>query len=563
MASDQRVLRGAPDDGGVGAEQDGRNGLDAAGTFGRSDRTAHGTMGKFRGAVRHGRVAIFLSPAVLSLALGLWGITREYSMWRDEAATWQSAHRSLAEIGHLVGQVDVVHGLYYVVMHGVFALFGDSLVTLRLPSVLATATACGLTALVGARLSDRWAGIGAGLALAVIPAVQEFAQEGRSYALVLAFVVLATWLLISALERPGSRRWAWYAVAILIAALLNWFSLFALVAHGVTVACGRPDRARRVGWLLAAFGAVLAALPLILASRAQASQVSWIKPLGWSTLLGVLVTVTITALCSRLAHARMPGSIREHAPRARVNLATVGLPLCAVPQVGLTLISLIKPLYVTRYVLFAYAGLALLIGALLAVLATRLRTPAAILLPAALASAFLALLPIELRVRTEQNRVDDVLTAAAAVGQVRGAADGVLYIPAARRDTALVSPHAFAGLRDLALAQGPVESGTLKGIEAGPRDIERAILGARRIVLVTDPGPRQDDSTADRAKQRTLGAHFVRCADSVERGRRVSVYERREPARYGEMCTRSSGSTVHPSSSSWRAISTMPGRREK
>ncbi|MFE0377822.1 hypothetical protein ACFW1M_20060 [Streptomyces inhibens] len=101
-------------------------------------------------------------------------------------------------------------------------------------------TFVGLTALVGARLSGRWVGMGAGLALAVIPAVQEHAQEGRSYALVLAFVVLATWLLVGALERPSSRRWAWYAAATLIAALLNWFSMLALVADTVTMVYVRP-----------------------------------------------------------------------------------------------------------------------------------------------------------------------------------------------------------------------------------------------------------------------------------------------------------------------------------
>ncbi|UKY50085.1 glycosyltransferase family 39 protein [Streptomyces inhibens] len=481
--------------------------------------------------MRHGRISICAGPAVLALALGLWGITREHSMWRDEAATWQVAHRSLAEIGHMVGQVDVVHGLYYAVMHGVFALFGDSLVTLRLPSVLATAAACGLTALVGARLSDRWVGMGAGLALAVIPAVQEYAQEGRPYALVLAFVVLATWLLVGGLERPDGRRWACYAAATLIAALLNWFSLLAFVAHAVTVVYVRPGRTRFVGWALAASGAVAAALPLILVSRAQASQVSWIKPLGWSTVLGVLITVTLAALCTRLPHARVPERMREEVPHTRVNLAAVALPLCAVPQVGLALVSLVKPLYITRYVLFAYVGLALLIGALLATIAARLRTHARVLLPVAVALALLALLPIEFRLRTEQSRVDDVLTAAATVGHVRDATDGVLYIPAARRDTALVSPREFAGLRDLALAQGPVESGTLKGIEAEPRDIERAMLGARRIVLVTDPGPSQADSARDLAKQRVLDEHFVRRSDSNERGRRVSVYERRERER--------------------------------
>jgi mannosyltransferase len=482
-------------------------------------------------AIRHGRISIFAGPAVLSLALGLWGITREHSMWRDEAATWQSAHRSLAEIGHMVGQVDVVHGLYYAVMHGVFALFGDSLVTLRLPSVLAAATACGLTALVGARLSKCWVGVGAGLALATIPAVQEYAQEGRPYALVLAFVVLATRLLVGALERPDSRRWAGYAATVLIAAWLNWFSLLALAAHGVTIVYIRPDRARYAGWALAASVAVVAALPVILTSQAQVSQVSWIKPLGLSTVLGVLITVTIAALSTRLPHARVSQSMQEEAPHARLNLAAVAFPLCAVPQVGLALISLVKPLYITRYVLFAYVGLALLIGVLLATIAARLRTHACVLLPAAVVLALLALLPIELRLRTEQSRVDDVLTAAATVGRLRDTADGVLYIPAARRDTALVSPHDFTGLRDLALAQAPVESGTLKGIEAGPHDIERAMLRARRIVLVTDPGPRQADSARDRTKQRVLDEHFVPRSDSIERGRRVTVYERREQER--------------------------------
>ncbi|MFE0377823.1 hypothetical protein ACFW1M_20065 [Streptomyces inhibens] len=221
-------------------------------------------------------------------------------------------------------------------------------------------------------------------------------------------------------------------------------------------------------------------MPLILASRAQASQVSWIKPLGWSTVLGVLITVTIAALCTCLPHARVSESLREEVSHARVDLAAVALPLCAVPQVGLALVSLVKPLYITRSVLFAYVGLALLIGALLAMIAARLRTHARVLLPVAVALALLALLPIELCLRTEQSRVDDVLTAAATVGHVRDATDGVLYIPAARRDTALVPPREFAGLRDLALAQGPVESGTLKGTEAEPRDKERAMLGAQR-----------------------------------------------------------------------------------
>src|ERR1700712_4723000 len=74
------------------------------------------------------------APAALALLLGLWGIRREDSMWRDEAATWQVAHRTVPEIWHMLDRIDVVHGLYYLFMHGVFTVFGDNLVTLRMPS---------------------------------------------------------------------------------------------------------------------------------------------------------------------------------------------------------------------------------------------------------------------------------------------------------------------------------------------------------------------------------------------------------------------------------------------
>ncbi|NED88257.1 hypothetical protein G3I76_50275 [Streptomyces sp. SID11233] len=40
--------------------------------------------------------------------------------------------------------------------------------------------------LLGARLADPYTGLAGGLAFSVIPAVQQYAQEGRSYALVAA-----------------------------------------------------------------------------------------------------------------------------------------------------------------------------------------------------------------------------------------------------------------------------------------------------------------------------------------------------------------------------------------
>nr|WP_168514601.1 hypothetical protein [Streptomyces sp. S1D4-11]QIZ00211.1 hypothetical protein HEP87_48285 [Streptomyces sp. S1D4-11] len=148
-----------------------------------------------------------------------------------------------------------------------------------------------------------------------------------------------------------------------------------------------------------------------------------------------------------------------------------------------------------------------------------------------MAFAFLGLLPVELSLRSAAGRVDDVLSTAENVAAVREAGDVVPYIPAARRDTALVSPAEFTGIRDLALVRGPLESGTLNGVEGTPEQIAHAMLAVHRIVVVSDESAPSATTDRDRAKQRVLQAHFVRCSETNERGRRVTVYQRRHTRR--------------------------------
>jgi mannosyltransferase len=463
-------------------------------------------------------------PAALTLLLGLWGIRRENSMWRDEAATWQVAHRTVPEIWHMLDRIDVVHGLYYLFMHGVFAVFGDSLLALRLPSVLAMAGAATLITLLGSRLADEYTGLAAGLAFALIPAVQQYAQEGRPYALVAACVALACRLLVEAVDSPGAGHWVAYSMAVLAGALLNWFSLLVLFAHAVTIALARPSRGTVLRWAVGSSAAVIGTLPLVMASKAQSGQVAWIPPINQSTLLGLLLTLLAGALCAWLARPR-----RDHRPPSgtRLPLTALALPLLVLPPLLLLAVSLAHPVYLSRYVLFSYLGLALLIGAALRALADRLRTPPRRQIVAVMALALLGLLPVELSLHSAASRVDDVLSTAKTVAAVHEAGDGVLYIPAARRDTALVSPAEFTGIQDLALVRGPLESGTLNGVEGTPKQIADAMLAVHRIVVVSDESAPSAPTIRDRAKQRVLQAYFVRCSETDEHGRRVTVYQRR------------------------------------
>ncbi|KOG87496.1 hypothetical protein ADK38_25105, partial [Streptomyces varsoviensis] len=278
-------------------------------------------------------------------------------------------------------------------------------------------------------------------------------------------------------------------------------------------------------WALPLAVVVLGSLPLILASRSQADQVSWIKPPTPATLIGLLAMAVVAVAAAFLPHPRS----------GPASTASVALPLLLVPQSALVLISLVKPVYVDRYVVFAQIGAALMIGLILGVGATAAHARWPLVRPwapiaAVCGAAVLALLPVETGLRAPASRVDDVFAPAEVVSAVSRPGDGVLFLPAARRDTALVSPARFDGLKDLALTESPLQSRTLKGEEGSPAHIRSAILKSSRIVLITDAKPASGAARRDAAKRDTLADHFVRSSDTVVRGRRVEVYEKKQPA---------------------------------
>ncbi|MEU6317389.1 glycosyltransferase family 39 protein [Streptomyces sp. NPDC047009] len=300
-----------------------------------------------------------LVPVVVMVAIGVWGLDRG-GMWRDEAATFQVARRSVPQIWHLLHNVDAVHGLYYLLMHVVLAVHPGE-VLLRLPSVVGAAATAGLVAALGTRLCRPRVGLWAGLLYAVTPMAGHYAQEGRSYALVSAGVAGATLLLLRAVR--GGRWWP-YGVVVAVTCVLHEFAVLVLLAHACTLALARvPGRVWR-WWACAAGAAVLVLLPLVLVSRGQAAQVAWLSaPDGRSAerlvrqfagpsraMLGPYLVLVAPAVWR-------PGL------RRGVSLAGVALPLLVIPPAVLMGVSQITPLYDERYVLYSLAGAPLLAAA--------------------------------------------------------------------------------------------------------------------------------------------------------------------------------------------------------
>jgi mannosyltransferase len=231
-------------------------------------------------------------------------------MWRDESVTYQVAHRSPAELWDLLGQIDAVHGLYYFLMHAVFAVWDGGLLALRLPSVAATALATAGVGAIGTRLAGRRAGALAGLVFAVLPLTQQYAQEGRSYALVTACVTWATYFLLRATTDSRARWWTAYALTLVLASWLHEFAVLALLAHGLTLWRSRPERRDARRWVFAAAAVGTTLLPLAVISAGQAeAQLGWLgrpSPSAWLLFAGL--SATAVALCRLLLRVGAPGA---------------------------------------------------------------------------------------------------------------------------------------------------------------------------------------------------------------------------------------------------------------
>src|SRR5262249_31970406 len=135
-------------------------------------------------------------------------------LWGDEYATWDAATRTMPAFGRLIDHVDRFLAPYYLFMHGWISAFGDSPTALRIPSVIAISVAAALIVLLGRRLFDLGTGVVAGLVFAAIPTVSRYAQEARPYGIVTMLAVLATLLLVRALDSPTWPRWLGYVATM-------------------------------------------------------------------------------------------------------------------------------------------------------------------------------------------------------------------------------------------------------------------------------------------------------------------------------------------------------------
>ncbi|MEB3984350.1 glycosyltransferase family 39 protein [Mycobacterium sp. 663a-19] len=402
---------------------------------------------------------------MLAASVSLAGAGRP-SFWYDEAATISASYsRSLAQLWRMLGNVDAVHGLYYLLMHGWFHIFPPTEFWSRAPSGLAVGGAAAGLVVLGKQFSSRTVAVAAGVFCGILPRSTWAGIEARPYALSMLAAVWLTVLLVVAARRDNAWVWLGYGIALAASILLEMYLVLLLLAHIVFVCALRRGRAVLVHFAVASGLAVCALVPFFLKVVGQVQQIKWIAPIGHRTIEDVTIQQYFErsppfAVLSALAVAAaivlwLNGSAKLTEPsRQLLSLAVAWL---VIPTTLIVIWSAaVHPIYTPRYLSFTAPAMALALGVCVGALAVRPWVATGILVLFALAAA-----PNYVRAQRnpyakygmDYSQVADLITAKAAPGDCLLVNDTVTFMPAPMRPLLAARPDAYRKLVDLTLWQ--------------------------------------------------------------------------------------------------------------
>ncbi len=367
-----------------------------------------------------------LAVAVGSLLLGAVALGSR-SLTSDEAA---ASARANASIGDLLSMIvhDAPGQAGHLLALKLATLAGSDELALRAPSAIAVALAAGLLVVLGRMLLGRVGGLVAGIALAVNAGVVDASREARPYALGILGIVLATLLLVVALERGGGWRWAPYAVGVVALPLFHPLAASVLAAHGAALVARRDRADLRTAGIALLTGTAFATFLLAWMAVDRFDRPAGADALDLSRLGGGLAAAGGWNLV--LAAGAVAGLVflfrttRTGSPDRWVGVLVAGL--IAAPLVATILAAAAMPVHAGALVLTA-PGVALAVGAAVLPLSPTRGLAAAGVALLLVASA------VTITTRLTRPVDEDWRALAAAVKRVRGPRETVVVLPEGSR----------------------------------------------------------------------------------------------------------------------------------
>jgi len=436
------------------------------------------------------------APGLLVGAVSaLIGLDRR-PLWLDEAFSLGAVHQLRPALRSTGGTM----ALYYLLLRG-WLVVGESVWWMRALSVALALIALAVTVLVARRVVGDGGAAVVGVVVGLSPMWVAYAQEARSYALVMALVSTSWLAVVRGIDdaAPVAARRRWWRVHLVCALVLpaaHGLAVLQLVAQVPVVAAARPDRATavRAGRSLLAVAASTVALLAVGADEVGA----WAPPASvaaarqvagrfTSTRPALAVALGLVVVIGIVASARRASILPAGPERARTLVPAAWGVL---PLILLMLLSTVRPSMIARYAVGAAPGLALLLVVAIDAVARDRRA-----VRVALVGALVPALVVG-RIDRHEARVADWRMAAAVVAEHAEPGDTLLLA----RDTTTRPPFEAAwrevDAEPVALVAPDRPLGAVLRIE--PREIPnderwRAARGADRLWIVGSVRDRELD----------------------------------------------------------------------
>lgn len=296
------------------------------------------------------------AAVAVATGLGLYHLGSR-SLWGDEAFSVTLARKPFGEFWHVVATSQANMSLYYVLLHG-WVKLGDGEAAARALSLLAGVAAVAVLYVAAERLFGHTVATLAALLLAVNAFFLRYAQEARSYALVLLLTTVATLLFLRLAERDGLG--VGYVAVGALALYAHFFAAFVLLGHLLALAIARrPLRAQLLR--LGAIGALAVPLALFALFRDEGQVSHLVRPTptyvvdtlqelagGTRLLLVLYVAAVVAAGAALLRRLDWP--------------LVVAATWAATPVVSALVVSIGKPLFAPRFLIVALPGIVLLVA---------------------------------------------------------------------------------------------------------------------------------------------------------------------------------------------------------
>ncbi len=308
------------------------------------------------------------------------------SIWFDEAYSILVAQQQPSEIIALTA-VDTHPPLYYLLLHVWGAVFGWGELAVRSLSALALAGLVVVASILARKLFGWRASVLTAILLTMSPMLLRYGFEVRMYSIAALIGCLATLVLVYASEASGRRKiWLMltYAVLVAVGTLTLYNLVYVWLAHVAWLLYRhnpkkQAKRRKLYEWLGVYVSSVVMTLPWLPTLFEQMSNGALApisEPLTLTNLLGVVTfnsmyqpvwtlgpVESLLALAYFVAIGYLLWSGRSVFKKSKH--AVVPLLYFVVPIVVLTLVSLVKPLYVERYLSFIAVGYTIIIAAVL------------------------------------------------------------------------------------------------------------------------------------------------------------------------------------------------------